>query len=261
MNARAALRGPVQILQDLLGDQHVTHLGESPVVSILAAVALPPLTLPLVLTPPSGDGVHDERPDDDHHDGHERSNHRMIGDISSSAGRIPAEFDLNRANWGRGATRIVISFRQPADARSPPPSHITRLTRENSGTTMTAMVRRWRMFLGVLAMVGVFTSGFAACVNAADDAMQMACCKAGHDHCPMKDSASDCCKLSGQPESQATIVKAKSIRAPVSVLLTSALLPAAAIADVQHGRGSYESSPPRVSNGPPSSIAFSVLLI
>jgi hypothetical protein len=77
----------------------------------------------------------------------------------------------------------------------------------------------------------------------------------------MKDSASDCCRLSGQPESQATIVKAGSISAPVSVLLTSAILPAAVVADVQHGRRSYESSPPDLFNGPPPYIAFSALLI
>ena len=125
---------------------------------------------------------------------------------------------------------------------------------------MAGMARRWKRFLGVLAMAGVFTSGLAACVDAADGAMQMACCKAGHDHCPMKDRASDCCKVSGHPESQATLVKATSISAPASVVLTPAILPVAAVADVHQSR-SYDASPPGVLYGPPPYIAFSALLI
>src|SRR5438046_4364405 len=124
---------------------------------------------------------------------------------------------------------------------------------ENAG-----VVRRRTRILTVLAMVGVFTSGLAACVNAADAAMQMACCKAGHDHCPMKDSASNCCKLSGQTESQATIVKATPISAPASFVLTPAILPVVAAADGHHRRPN-DSSPPGLFDGPPPYIAFSAL--
>src|SRR5438132_13835155 len=79
------------------------------------SVPLAPAALPLVLAPPAGDGIQDERADDDNDDGEERGYHRltnpgapfaaksvelrdagcgrpaMSGGISSSARRIPAE--------------------------------------------------------------------------------------------------------------------------------------------------------------------------
>jgi len=78
---------------------------------------------------------------------------------------------------------------------------------------MLTMVRWSRALASLLVVVAVMTSTLAACVEgvSANATEQMACCKAGPDHCPMKDSAPDCCKQSGpQSESQATIVKAAS---------------------------------------------------
>src|SRR5205823_330717 len=111
---------------------------------------------------------------------------------------------------------------------------------------------------------GVLTSMWATCVEGATSApvQQMACCKAGHHHCPMKDSASDCCKQSGtQAESQGTIVKAASVSAPMSVPVVWATLPAAPPpACIQH-HVSHDSSPPGLLYAPPPYIAFSGLLI
>jgi hypothetical protein len=90
----------------------------------------------------------------------------------------------------------------------------------------------------------------------------MACCKAGHDHCRMKDSAADCCKQSGpQVESQGTIVKAASLNAPMSVPVLWATVPALLLPAQSQSRVSYPASPPDLLDAPPAYIAFSVLLI
>ena len=118
----------------------------------------------------------------------------------------------------------------------------------------------------LLVVVGVLTSAWATCVEGgtAPPTQQMACCKAGHHHCPMKDSASDCCKQSGpQVEPQGTIVKAASFSAPapVPVHVDWVSLPVGlSAADVQR-RVSYHSSPPGLLFTPPAYIAFSTLLI
>ena len=129
---------------------------------------------------------------------------------------------------------------------------------------MLEMVRWSRAFASLFVVVGVLTSAWATCVEGATatPTQQMACCKAGHHHCPMKDSASDCCKTSASPiESQGTIVKAASFSAPMPVPLAWAILPAdLSSADVQR-RVSYDSSPPRRFFAPPAYIAFSSLLI
>ena len=130
--------------------------------------------------------------------------------------------------------------------------------------TMQGMVRCSRAFASWLVVFGVLTSTWATC---AEDAIataiqQMACCKAGHHHCPMKDSASDCCKKSGpQIESQATIVRVASFTAPVPIVLTWVVLPTALSAVHLQRHVSYDSSPPDLLDAPPAYIAFSGLLI
>jgi hypothetical protein len=126
------------------------------------------------------------------------------------------------------------------------------------------MVRWSRALASLLVVVAVITSTLAACVEGAgaNATEQMACCKAGHDHCPMKDSAADCCRTSGpQNASQATVVKAASLSAPMPVALaweTLSVVPSA----VQTSRHvSYDSSPPGLLLTPPPYIAFSGLLI
>src|SRR5437870_1809894 len=113
---------------------------------------------------------------------------------------------------------------------------------------MLGMVRWSRVFSSLLVVFGVLTSTWATCVEGATSTLtqQMACCKAGHHHCPMKDSASDCCKTSGaQVESQGTIVKATSFSAPapVPVLVALVILPAGLSDARVQRRVSYDSSP------------------
>ena len=99
------------------------------------------------------------------------------------------------------------------------------LTGLSSQQTMPWMVRLSRACASLLVVVGVLTSAWATCVEGATASpmQQMACCKAGHHHCPMKDSAADCCAQSGpQVESQGTIVKAVSFSAPVPTPITLA---------------------------------------
>ena len=129
---------------------------------------------------------------------------------------------------------------------------------------MQGMVRWGRAFASLLAVFGVLTSMGAACAEGATApaTQQMACCKAGHHQCPMKDSASNCCKKSGpQFESQGTVVKAASFSASVPVPLVWMTLPALAWADRTPRRVSYDSSPPGLLFALPPYIAFSALLI
>ena len=125
------------------------------------------------------------------------------------------------------------------------------------------MVRCARAFASLLLVFGMLTSAWATCVEGATTPTeQMVCCKAGHDHCPMKDSASDCCKKApSHVESQATIIKAASVSAPVAIPMIWVTLAIAAQDQIVHDRVSYDASPPGLLVSPPAYIAFSALLI
>ena len=133
---------------------------------------------------------------------------------------------------------------------------------------MQGMVRRIRAFASLLVVAGVLTSAWATCVEGATatPTEQMACCKAGHDHCPMHDSAADCCKensSSPQPQSSVVAKAADSLNAPVRLFL-ALVTPANPLSDaallVQPVRAAAASPPLRLT-GPPVYIAFSTLLI
>jgi len=127
---------------------------------------------------------------------------------------------------------------------------------------MSKMVRWGRAFASLVLVFGVLTSAWATCVDGSTiPTEQMVCCKAGHDHCPMKDSASDCCKKTpSHVESQATIIKAASVTAPVPIPMIWVTL-AIAQDQIVHHRVSYDASPPGLLVSPPAYIAFSALLI
>jgi hypothetical protein len=138
------------------------------------------------------------------------------------------------------------------------------LTRLAPRQTILTMVRWGRAFVPLLVVVGILTSTWATCVEGATATVtqQMACCKAGHDHCPMKDGAADCCKQSGpHSQPQATIVKAASLSASMPVAVASATLSVVLPAALTPRHVSYESSPPGLLLAPPAYIAFSGLLI
>jgi hypothetical protein len=126
------------------------------------------------------------------------------------------------------------------------------------------MLRWARPLVSLLVVVGILTSTWATCVEGATATVteQMACCKAGHDHCPMHDSASDCCKQSGpQVESQGTIVKAASLNTPLFVPVLWATVAALLSTAQSQSRVSYDASPPDLLDAPPAYIAFSAFLI
>src|ERR1700681_4835849 len=110
------------------------------------------------------------------------------------------------------------------------------------------LMRSWqRGVLAALVLVAFCGSAWATCAEGAiaSQTEQMACCKAGHDHCPMKDSASDCCKQSGpQFQSQATVVKAVPLQAPVRLLLAWVTVPALSSAPQTQRRGSFDTLRP-----------------
>jgi hypothetical protein len=121
-----------------------------------------------------------------------------------------------------------------------------------------------RGVLAALMLVAFCTSAWATCAEGATASRteQMACCKAGDDHCPMKDSVSDCCQQSGpQFQSQATIVKAASTHAPVRIVLAWLSAPALSCVPQNHRRVSFDKSPPASRVVAPAYILFSTLLI
>jgi hypothetical protein len=124
---------------------------------------------------------------------------------------------------------------------------------------------RWaRASVSLLVLFGVLTSAWATCAEGAtaSPVQQMACCKNGHDHCPMKDSASDCCNQSGPRfDEQATLTKAASLVAPVAVPMSWVIVPILSSSQQAQQRVSIDLSPPPRLSGPPPYIAFSALLI
>jgi hypothetical protein len=126
---------------------------------------------------------------------------------------------------------------------------------------------RLRVIISALVVAGIFSSALATCTAGAmtTETAQMVCCKAGHDHCPMKHSAADCCKKSSSsPQPQWNVVaKADSLNAP-DRLFVMFVSPANPLSDaallVQHVRAAAPSRP-LSPVGPPPYIAFSTLLI
>jgi hypothetical protein len=126
-------------------------------------------------------------------------------------------------------------------------------------------MRSWhRGVLAALVLVAFCGSAWATCAEGAiaSKTEQMSCCMAGHEHCPMKDSASDCCQKSGpQVEHQATLVKATATPAPVRIVLTWVTVSAFALTLPAQPHVSLDSSPPTSQVSPPVYILFSTLLI
>jgi hypothetical protein len=126
---------------------------------------------------------------------------------------------------------------------------------------------RVRVIVSALVVAGIFSSALATCTAGAmaPEKAQMACCKAGHDHCPMHDSAADCCKTnSSSPQPQWSVVaKADSLNAPVRLFLAlvTAANPLSDAALLILPVRAAASSPPLRPVGPPVYIAFSTLLI
>ena len=85
--------------------------------------------------------------------------------------------------------------------------------------------------LALALVASLATSALATCL--ADPSMsvgaQMACCEAGHDQCPMRGSAADCCKIDSQKQQRLTAAKAESIR---STLTAPALVAAVIVGSI-----------------------------
>ena|SRR5258706_16175274 len=125
-------------------------------------------------------------------------------------------------------------------------------------------VVRYRSLVVAIVAITLTGSLWATCLEGAtsSEMQQMACCKAGHDHCPMEGSASDCCQKSGpQVQSQAAIVKAATPYTPVLAVAAWAALPALAIVPQTQRGVSFGPSPPDSRVRPPAYILFSTLLI
>jgi hypothetical protein len=138
------------------------------------------------------------------------------------------------------------------------------LTSSNLRRTIVTMRSLYRGVLAVVVSVTLCGATWATCVEGADasETQQMACCKAGHDHCPMKDRASTCCLQSGARFLvQAAIVNVSPTQAPVRIALARVVAPPIASAHQIHSRASSNSSPPDSRVRPPAYLLFSTLLI
>jgi hypothetical protein len=124
-------------------------------------------------------------------------------------------------------------------------------------------MRSWhRAILSALVLAAFCGSAWATCIEGESLTEQMACCKAGHERCPMHDSASDCCTKTGpQLELQATLVNSAPAPTPIFSALTWISLPAAQPLTDVHRVTARDSSPPLARVHPPSYILFSTLLI
>ena len=129
---------------------------------------------------------------------------------------------------------------------------------------MILMVRRSRVALSLLAIVGMLTSFAATCAAGVGEPeqAQMACCKGGHHKCGTPEKPADCCKTEGsQREPQVTIVKADPLQHPTwtpVAWLAPVWLPT--IAPVIVHQVDADTSPP-LRPDRPAYIKFSVLLI
>src|SRR5262245_58067391 len=126
--------------------------------------------------------------------------------------------------------------------------------------------------LAALLVSALAASAWTSCADGrsanADAAMAMACCKDGHEKCPMHDSgahgsrAEECCaRDASTPHELLTIARVDPIGAPVPLVLSSAPLPHAAVLASIHRARVYPSASPPASLSPPPYIAFSTLLI
>jgi len=70
--------------------------------------------------------------------------------------------------------------------------------------------------VALIASMGA--SAWASCFAGPElsAAMQMACCKAGHDKCPMHGSAKDCCRTKGPQSEQDSLAAQKQGRSIVT---------------------------------------------
>jgi hypothetical protein len=116
----------------------------------------------------------------------------------------------------------------------------------------------------LMLIASMATSVWANCV--ADTSMtpkaQMACCKNGHDKCPMSGTAEDCCKTEAQKHEQTSVatheIASPTIDAPVLLAVASP-----AVSDMPIVRAPIFVSPEDVLKRPsgPPYILHSALLI
>ena len=128
------------------------------------------------------------------------------------------------------------------------------------------MVRRVRVIVSGLIVVGIFASGVATCTagEIMSETAQMACCDAGHHTCGKDGAPADCCRKNATPQPQwNTVDKTDSLNAPVRLFLAlvTPVSPLSVGASVVQASRSISSSPPVQPPGPPVYILLSTFLI
>ena len=101
------------------------------------------------------------------------------------------------------------------------------------------ILRRLAAAIALILVASMLVSVWANCI--ADFGMkpaeQMACCKDGHDKCPMHNTAADCCKAESQRHQQvsfATYESPSSVMHPPAVVVTMPVVTVPAAIPLSH---------------------------
>jgi hypothetical protein len=136
----------------------------------------------------------------------------------------------------------------------------SRLTSRRRPLTISDM-RSWRRVIVCMLVLTAFSaSAWASCFGDSEGPQPMACCHAGHEQCPMHDSAAACCPTVSTSQPQATVVKAATAVAPtLRVFATPVAHTPSPATSLRHREP--HTSPPRAPRHSPPYIAFSTLLL
>jgi hypothetical protein len=124
-------------------------------------------------------------------------------------------------------------------------------------------MRRLSLVFALMLIVALATSAWATCVGklGMTASSEMACCKAGHEHCPMQGTSSDCCKMEGQRAQQLTAATADGVRAAHTAPTVTAVLSRIPVAPITTRVPLFGSARIDTSASPPPHLLTSALLI
>ena len=77
--------------------------------------------------------------------------------------------------------------------------------------------RRLTVVVALMLVTSLTASAWASCMAGIGMTAkaQMACCKAGHEKCPMRGTAEDCCKTEARRQHQVTVATHELVRSMV----------------------------------------------
>jgi hypothetical protein len=152
---------------------------------------------------------------------------------SRSASRSRAAWPTARRKLGRMAGSLKEINQEASPSRRA--AHLGDchdLTSLRTASKIEAVRFNRRSVVVIFALVACLaTSASVSCATepVMADRAQMACCRMGHDHCPMHGSAADCCKAEGQRHEQMRVATHEVARVPVQSPAPIAVVPEAIV--------------------------------